>query len=82
MSGSITMTGVTGYATLARLIQDSEATHRRLDNLTNQVSTGLVADNYAGLGNGASVSLDLRPQIWRRLCVRRSGYRQSAGPRT
>jgi flagellar hook-associated protein 3 FlgL len=63
MSGSITMTGVTGYATLARLIQDSEATHRRLDNLTNQVSTGLVADNYAGLGNGASVSLDLRPQI-------------------
>ena len=27
MSGSITMTGVTGYATLTRLIQDSEATH-------------------------------------------------------
>ena len=63
MSGSITMTGVTGYATLTRLIQDSAATHRRLDTLTNQVSTGLVADNYAGLGTGASVSLDLRPQI-------------------
>ena len=27
------------------------------------MSTGLVADNYAGIGNGASVSLDLRPQI-------------------
>ena len=31
--------------------------------LTNQASTGLVADNYAGLGTGAPVSLDLQPQI-------------------
>jgi flagellar hook-associated protein 3 FlgL len=63
MSGSITMTGVTGDATLARLIQDSATIHGRLDKLTNQASTGLIADNYAGLGTGASVSLDLRPQI-------------------
>ena len=27
------------------------------------MSTGLIADNYAGLGTGAPVSLDLRPQI-------------------
>jgi flagellar hook-associated protein 3 FlgL len=63
MSSSITMTGVTGDPTLARLILDSATTHSRLDRLTNQASTGLIADNYAGLGTGASVSLDLRPQV-------------------
>lgn len=57
------MTGVTGYATLARLIQDSQTTRARLDKLTNQVSTGLIGDTYAGLGTGAPMSLDLRPQI-------------------
>ena len=57
MSGSITMTGVTGNATLSRLILDNAATRHRLDTLTDQVSTGLVADNYAGLGTGAPVSL-------------------------
>jgi flagellin-like hook-associated protein FlgL len=57
------MTGVTGDPTLARLILDSATTHNRLDRLTNQASTGLIADTYAGLGTGASVSLDLRPQI-------------------
>jgi flagellin-like hook-associated protein FlgL len=62
MSG-ITMTGVSGNATLSRLILDSAATRQRLDTLTNQVSTGLVADNYAGLGTGAPVSLALHPQI-------------------
>src|SRR5689334_16356249 len=60
---SITTTGVTGYATMSRLIEDSAATRRRLDALTNQVSTGLVSDTYAGLGAGAAVSLDLRPQL-------------------
>ncbi|HME28133.1 MAG TPA: flagellin [Acetobacteraceae bacterium] len=63
MSSSIIMTGVSGDATLARLIQDSQTIHSRLDTLTNQASTGLVGDTYAGLGTGASVSLDLRPQI-------------------
>ncbi len=63
MSSSITMTGVTGDAALVRLVQDSTIIHGRLDKLTNQASTGLIADNYAGLGTGAPVSLDLRPQI-------------------
>jgi flagellin-like hook-associated protein FlgL len=63
MTASISMTGVTGDATLTRLIQDSQTVHARLDKLTNQASTGLIADDYAGLGSGASVSLDLRPQI-------------------
>jgi len=60
---SITTTGVTGYATMAKLIENSAATRRRLDTLTNQVSTGLIGDTYAGLGTGASVSLNLRPQL-------------------
>ena len=63
MSGSIIMTGVAGDATLARLIQDSATVRSRLDSFTNQASTGLVGDTYAGLGTSASVSLDLRPQI-------------------
>jgi flagellin-like hook-associated protein FlgL len=63
MSGSITMIGVTGNATLTRLVQDSQATHTQLDKISNQVSTGLIADNYAGLGTGAQVSLNLHPQI-------------------
>ena len=63
MSGSISMTGVTGFAPFGQLIANAQATHTQLDKLTNQASTGLIADNYAGLGSGASVSLDLRPQI-------------------
>ncbi len=60
---SIAMPGVTGYATMTRLIENSAVTHARLDKLANQVSTGLVGDSYAGLGTGAAVSLDLRPQL-------------------
>ena len=60
---SIAMTGVTGYGMLGRLIANASVTAARLDTLTNQASTGLIGDTYAGLGTGASVSLDLRPQI-------------------
>ena len=38
--------------------------HQQLDTLTEQASTGLVSQTYAGLGGGeAGVSLDLNPQI-------------------
>ncbi len=63
MSGNITMTGITGFATFTKLIADSQATHNKLNTLANQVSTGLIGDTYAGLGSGAPVSLDLRPQV-------------------
>jgi flagellar hook-associated protein 3 FlgL len=62
MSG-ISMIGVTGFAPFGQLVANAEATHRRLNNLTNQASTGLIANDYAGLGSGAAVSLDLRPQL-------------------
>jgi flagellar hook-associated protein 3 FlgL len=63
MSANISMIGVTGNATFTRLVQNSETTHSRLDKLTDQASTGLIADDYAGLGSGAATSLNLRPQI-------------------
>ena len=53
----------TSYGMLSTLIANSANTHQQLDTLTEQASTGLVAQTYAGLGNGAGVALDLSPQI-------------------
>src|SRR4051794_15677255 len=55
--------GTSDYATMNSLINESSLVRQKLDRLTNQASTGLVGDTYAGLGAGASVSLDLRPQM-------------------
>ena len=53
-----------GYGILPTLIANSTSVHQQLDTLTEQASTGLVSQTYAGLGGGeASVSLDLNPQI-------------------
>ncbi len=52
-----------GYGILPTLIANSTNVHQQLDTLTEQVSSGLVAQTYAGLGSEASVSLDLNPQI-------------------
>jgi flagellar hook-associated protein 3 FlgL len=63
------MSGVTGvpaageYGLLMTLVANSAGARQRLDQLTQQASTGLKAGNYAGLGAGAPVSLDLNPQI-------------------
>lgn len=45
------------------LTADAISVHKQLDTLTQQASTGLIADTYAGLGGGASISLNLSPQI-------------------
>ena len=63
MSGGISMIGVTGFAPFGQLVANTETTHARLNKPSNQASTGLIANNYAGLGSGAAVSLDLRPQL-------------------
>lgn len=52
-----------GYGILPTLIASSTSVHKQLDTLTEQASTGLVAQTYAGLGGDASVSLDLNPQL-------------------
>jgi len=50
-------------ALLARLSDNSAAVRRQLDTATTQAATGRVAETYAGLGSGAKLSLDLRPQV-------------------
>src|ERR1700748_3392036 len=62
MSG-INMIGITGFAPFWQLVANAQATHTQLNDLTNQASTGLIANNYAGLGSGAAMSLNLRPQL-------------------
>lgn len=64
MSGSITgASSVSDYGYTSQLIADNAAIKQKLDTLTNQASTGLVGTTYAGLGSGASVSLDLNPVV-------------------
>ncbi|MEI7710867.1 MAG: flagellin [Rhodospirillales bacterium] len=60
MSGTI---GQTEYGLLNELLANSATVRQRLNRLTQQVGSGSIADTYAGLGAGASVSLNLRPQI-------------------
>jgi flagellar hook-associated protein 3 FlgL len=54
---------VGGYGILPTLISNSMNVHQQLDTLTEQASTGLVSQSYAGLGGEASLSLDLNPQL-------------------
>jgi flagellin-like hook-associated protein FlgL len=52
-----------GYGILPTLIANSANVHQQLDTLTEQASTGLVSETFAGLGGEASVSLNLNPQL-------------------
>lgn len=51
------------FGSIGRLLTDSATTQRQVDRLTDQASTGRIADTYAGLAGGAGTSLNLRPQI-------------------
>jgi flagellar hook-associated protein 3 FlgL len=51
------------YGLLGTVIANSTAVHQHLDTLTEQASNGLISTTYAGLGSGASVSLDLNQQV-------------------
>jgi len=51
---------VTEYGLLGRVIADSTAAKQRLDKLTEQASSGLIGNTYAGLGGGATTALTLR----------------------
>jgi flagellar hook-associated protein 3 FlgL len=55
--------GSTGYGFTATLIANAMNVRQQLDTLTEQASSGMVANTYAGLGSAASVSLDLNPRI-------------------
>ncbi|HVC59546.1 MAG TPA: flagellin [Acetobacteraceae bacterium] len=60
---SIAAAGAADYGQMASLISDSATVKQRLDQLTTQISSGLVSNTYAGLGAGAATSLNLQPQI-------------------
>jgi flagellar hook-associated protein 3 FlgL len=66
MSGS-SVTAVNGaaasYGLLGSIVTNSESIHQRLDTLTEQASTGSVAETFAGLGGGASTSLVLNAAV-------------------
>ena len=60
---SIAAAGPADYGMMSSLIGDTASIKQKLDQLTDQISSGLVSNTYAGLGAGAAVSLDLNPQI-------------------
>ncbi len=64
MSG-IGAAGFDGYGAgvVGALLNDSASIRQHLDTLVQQAGSGLLAGSYAGLGNGASLSLSLAPQI-------------------
>lgn len=52
-----------GYPGLAQVLAGLTQTRHRFDTLTEQASSGLVADTYAGLAGNAPVALSLSPRI-------------------
>ena len=48
---------------LGQAIYNSSVVQTQLNTLTEQASSGYVADNYGGLGVNASVAINLQPQI-------------------
>jgi flagellar hook-associated protein 3 FlgL len=63
MSGRISGNSASGYGILGQMIADSTSINNRLTTLTEQASSGLVSETYAGLGASAAISLNLNPQL-------------------
>ena len=63
MSGSVGSATQSDQTLLGTLLANSSAIRQKLDLLANQASNGLLGVTYAGLGTGAPISLNLRPQI-------------------
>lgn len=59
------VSGLVRSGLLAQLVADNAATQTQMNKLTQQSASGKVADTYGGLGDTASVSIDLRPQMAR-----------------
>lgn len=64
MSGTIGG-GVMQSGLLGMLASQSATVRQRMDMLSQQAATGQKSDTYAGLGGGAKISIDLRPQLQR-----------------
>ena len=57
------MIGPTEYGLLSQLLAGNVTIRKNLTTLTEQASSGLIGDTYAGLGSGATVALNVQPQI-------------------
>ncbi len=55
--------GVASSGLRAELSSNADAVNLKLQQVGEQISSGLVSTTYAGLGGGALTSLNLRPQI-------------------
>ena len=51
------------YGLLGAIVTNSTSLHQQLNTLTTEASTGLVAESFAGLGNGATTSLVLNTAV-------------------
>ena len=67
-----------GYGIMPLLLANATGVRQQLDTLTEQASTGRVAQTYAGLGSEAATSLDLNPGI-AALRTYRNNIDQAAG---
>jgi flagellar hook-associated protein 3 FlgL len=52
-----------GYGGLTQVVADANQTKQTINQLTAETASGLISTNYAGLGKGAALVLDLGPQL-------------------
>lgn len=63
MSGITSAALPSDYGMMNSLVTNAASVKQRLDQLISQASSGLIGNTYAGLGEGASISLNLEPQV-------------------
>lgn len=63
MTGSISPAGAANFGMMESLVSQAADVRQKLNTLTGQISTGRIAETFAGLGAGGQISLDLGPQI-------------------
>ncbi len=63
MSGVTSVGSASDYGTLQTLLNQSASVRDQLAAAQQQAATGLRGTSYAGLGDTARISLDLRPQV-------------------
>jgi flagellar hook-associated protein 3 FlgL len=76
MSGAISGFG---FPELGQLTAGLTRTNKNFDTLTEQASSGLIANTYAGLGGTASIALSLGPEI-ASLTTAQSNIADASGP--
>ena len=60
MSASLS---ATGFGALTQIVTDAGRTKQTIAQLTDETASSYISSTFAGLGSGASVTLDLSPQL-------------------